>query len=315
MENSMVLVINPYAGGGKALEKWRRIESRFSCLVASDDRLILDGDTSVSEYVRRTLTEGKTAFIAAGGDGTVNLLLESLIEQAPLCLLPCVKVGAIGLGSSNDFHKPFRKDSSVCGIPTTMNFGSVIYRDVGLLTHEDETGKLCKRHWLVNASIGITAEANFLFNTPDLLLRSLKKSSTNAAILYAALHTIAAYRNRLMTIMIGDEEPFQTSITNLGIVKNPHFSGNFCYDSDYEPDSGYFNIHLCENMSLGRTLATLWRLSQKRFSGFPLTRSWRANRVVVQSEQPFAVEFDGEVVKTRFASFTLKHKLIQVCTC
>lgn len=261
------------------------------------------------------LMGGKTEFIAAGGDGTVNLLLESLIEQARPYLLPHVKVGAIGLGSSNDFHKPFRKESSVRGVPTTVNFGSAIYRDVGLLTYESEARELCKRHWLVNASIGITAEANFFFNTPDSLLRSLKKSSANTAILYAAVRTIAAYRNRLMTFMIGDEEPFQTSVTNLGIVKNPHFSGNFCYDSDYEPDSGYFNIHLCENMSPGRTLATLWRLSQKRFSGFPLTRSWRANRVVVRSEQPFAVEFDGEVVKTRFASFTLKHKLIQVCTC
>jgi diacylglycerol kinase (ATP) len=315
MEDSVVLVINPYAGGGKALEKWRRIESRFSCLVAPDDRLILNGDTSVNEYVCRMLMGGKTEFIAAGGDGTVNLLLESLIEQAPPYLLPHVKVGAIGLGSSNDFHKPFRKENSVCGIPTTVDFRSATYRDVGLLTYEDETGKLCKRHWLVNASIGITAEANFFFNTPDSLLGSLKRSSTNAAILYAALHTIAAYRNRLMTIMIGDEEPFQTSVTNLGIVKNPHFSGNFSYDSEYEPDSGDFNIHLCENMSLGRTLVTLWRLSQKRFSGLPLTRSWRTNRVAVRSEQPFAVEFDGEVVKTQFASFTLKHKLIQVCTC
>jgi diacylglycerol kinase family enzyme len=143
----------------------------------------------------------------------------------------------------------------------------------------------------------------------------LKKSSTDGAILYAALHTIASYRNRLMTIMIDEQGPFQTRITNLGIVKNPHFSGTFSYDSKYEPDSGYFHIHLSENMSLGRTLATLWRLSQEKFSGFPLTHSWRANRIVVCSEYPFAVEFDGEVVKTRFASFSLKHKLIQVCTC
>ncbi|MEK6569854.1 MAG: diacylglycerol kinase family protein, partial [Bacteroidota bacterium] len=277
--------------------------------------LVLDPNISVKEYVGRMLREGKTEFIAAGGDGTVNLLLESLMEQAPSELLPRVKVGAIGLGSSNDFHKPFQGNSFIGGVPAKVDFGSTIYRDVGLLTYEDEAGDLCKRYWLVNASIGITAEANLFFNSPDSVLRFLKRSSTESAILYAALHTIATYHNRPMTIMIGDYQPFQTRVTNLGIVKSPHFSGNFCYDSDYEPNSGYFYVHLCENMSLRRTLTTLWRLSRKKFSGFPLTHSWRANRIAVRSAQPFAVEFDGEVIKTRFVSFSLKHKLIQVCTC
>jgi diacylglycerol kinase (ATP) len=315
MGTHMVLFINPYAGGGKALRKWRQIESQLSDRLGGVTPLILGRDTSVKEYVGRILRQGKTEFIAAGGDGTVNLLLESLMEQASPSLLPRLKVGAIGLGSSNDFHKPFQAESFVSGIPTKVNFGSTIYRDVGLLTYENEGGDLCNRHWLLNSSIGITAEANLFFNTPNSVLRFLKRQSTESAIMYAALHTIATYHNRLMTIMIGDNEPFETRVTNLGIVKNPHFSGNFCYDSDYEPDSGHFYVHLCENMSLRRTLATLWRLSQKKFSGFPSTRSWRTNRIVVRSEQPLAVEFDGEVIKTRFASFSLKHKLLQVCTC
>src|SRR3972149_1440211 len=105
MEVTMVLVINPYAGGGKALEKWQRIESELCSRLGAMTPLVLDPNISVKEYVGRMLREGKTEFIMAGGDGTVNLLLESLMEQAPSDLLPRVKVGAIGLGSSNDFHK------------------------------------------------------------------------------------------------------------------------------------------------------------------------------------------------------------------
>lgn len=313
----MVIVINPSAGGGKAFQKWQRIESNVRAQLGSVALLVLNGNMNMRESVGKMLSEGHTEFIAAGGDGTVNLLLEAIMESAPLALLPRVKMGAIGLGSSNDFHKPFRDDKYIEGVPCKIDFHSIERRDVGLITFEDDKGTLQTRYWIVNASIGITAEANLFFNMPDAVLRFLKRSATSGAILYAALHTIASHQNREMTITIGDGQPIhtiQTCVTNLGIVKSPHFSGNFCYDSLFKPDSGYFDIHLCEKMSLSRTLVTLWKLSQKKFSGLPSTRSWQSSCLTVQADQQFAIEFDGEVVSTRIASLSIKHKLLKVCT-
>jgi len=309
----MVILINPAAGGGRALERWNRIESRILNRHPSVTPFILENGVNEKQWIGKRINEGETEFVAGGGDGTVNLLVESILEHRSLPLFPNVKLGAIGLGSSNDFHKPFQDTQRIEGIPCKMDFDSTIRRDLGTLTFEDEKGNLHKRYWIINASIGITAEANLFFNFPNALLRLLKKMTTQGAILYSAFHTILNYRNREMEITLDKNIPFETSITNLGIIKSPHFSGNFCYDSPFEPQSGDFYVQLCEKMSLPRAILTLLKLSQRKFSGLPLTRSWRSYQLIVRSDKPFAVEFDGEVISTRNTSFTIQPKLLQIC--
>jgi diacylglycerol kinase family enzyme len=308
----MIILLNPSACGGRAVEKWHSIESDVRERLGPAELLILNDGIDANECVGAALNDGHTEFVAAGGDGTVNLLLESIMSQTTPTLLANVKLGAIGLGSSNDLHKPFRRDRRTRGVPCRLDFDATATHDVGVLTFEDE-GSVCARHWLVNASIGITAEANFFFNQPDAILRTLKGSATSGAIAYAALHALTTHRNRRMAIAIDDEPPIRSSVTNIGIVKNPHFAGTFSYGSPHEPASGCFYVHLCENMSRSRVLFTLWTSSRSGFSGLPHTRSWRSRRLAVQADRHFAVELDGEVVRTTRASFSISQGAIQLC--
>ncbi len=116
-----------------------------------------------------------------------------------------------------------------------------------------------------------------------------------------------------MTLRVDGGEAFEIFITNIGVVKNPHFSGTFSYGSPYEPDSGHFYVHLCESMSRPRILATLLRSSRKGFVGLPSTRSWRCRRFAISAGSPFAIEFDGEVVRASSASFSVQESALQVC--
>ena len=102
----------------------------------------------------------------------------------------------------------------VNGIPCKFNFTSAEDRDVGILTFIDSQEQKQQKYWLINASIGITAEANLFFNTPDFVLNYLKKTITNSAILYAALRTIAFYRNRDLTVKIGKNKSKRNSYTD-----------------------------------------------------------------------------------------------------
>lgn len=156
--------------------------------------------------------------------------------------------------------------------------------------------------------------ANLFFNTPSGFLGYLKRTWTQGAILYSAFHAIAGFRNKSMKIGINGGKYLTYNVTNLGIVKNPNFSGNFCYDSLYEPGSGLFNIHLCEDMTLPSTLAILWRLSRKNFSGNTNTVSWKSNKITIEADNKFAVEFDGEIITTNSVSFSIKPKCIQICS-
>ncbi len=307
------ILLNPFAGGGTALWKWQRVESAVRKRIGRLFPIVLSDTTDPNREVKELLEKGVTNYVAAGGDGTVNLLLSCLIDNLGLDRLQDVKLGALGLGSSNDFHKPFRDEGMIDGIPCLFDFASAAPRDVCRVTFVDECGRTHDRFWIINASVGITAEANWYFNSSAPFLRLLKRHSTACAILYSAFYTIASYKNYQVSLSAAPDQPLRTRVTNIGFTKSPHFSGNFCYDTPFERDSGHFYVHLCETMSLARTLLTLWRLSRRRFSGYPFTRYWRARSCSLSADREFAVEIDGEVVQTRYATFSVLEQLPRVC--
>jgi diacylglycerol kinase family enzyme len=310
----MLVIINPNAGGGKALERWHRVESRVRELAGPFDMIAVANAQVVRKLIARALDAGEMRFIAAGGDGTVNLVMNTIIQHADPDVLNAVKLGAIGLGSSNDFHKPFRLLHKIRSIPYRLNFRNTVRHDVCLVRYRDLNGELRDRHWVINASVGTTAEANYFFNTGDRVLRFLKRMSPGRGIGYAALHTVARHRARDMTINVNDAETVRTRVMNLGIVKNPNFAGGLRYDSRYEPGSGRLHVHLLRELPILRALLAFWRLARGKFSGQRGARSWRASRVAIKADQPFALEGDGEVTLAREAFFSVSPRLLQVCT-
>ena len=189
-----------------------------------------------------------------------------------------------------------------------------LQHDVCLLTYRDDAAKLLTRRWIINASVGITADANHFFNGHGRVMRFLKRFSPTSGIGYAALRTILRHRARPMTMTLDDRTMLRARVKNLGIAKNPHFTGVLRYGSPQEPSSGRFYVHLLRDVSpLGLALALL-RLCRGRFGGQKGAESWRARRLIVRADQPFLIEGDGEVVSAREASFSIMPRGIQVCT-
>jgi diacylglycerol kinase family enzyme len=306
----MIVLLNPQAGAGTALEKWLIAEPKVRAIIGPFETIARDSAEAASEAIRQHLDSGETRVVAAGGDGTVNLVASSVARHGARRK---IKLGAIGLGSSNDFHKPLNGCRRVVGAPCRLDFGSAASQDVCMLAYEDGAGTIKYRYWVINASAGITAEANALFNDPDRALGWLKRRSPDAAIMYAAIKTIMSYRPRDFTLTVDGHWTVTTRARNLGIVKNPNFAGSLRYDSPFEPDSGEFFVHLLRDVSAPRLVLTLVGLLRGRFVGKKGTRSWRSRRLGVSTSSPFTVELDGEVIMTRYATFSVLPGLLQVC--
>lgn len=293
------------------MRKWARVSPILSDRGIASRVYFLNGRASTDRHLREALNSGETDFIAAGGDGTVNALLNALIGSATPAQLGRVRFGAIGLGSSNDFHKPFGTENLAEGIPCRLDLSRARPRDVGCVTCRAGSGPVT-RYFLVNASIGATADANDFFNRPDGALRLLKRVHTPSAILYAALRTISSHRNLHAVIQSPEVGTIPTTISYLGVMKSPHFSGSLRFNFPARFSDGRLAVQLFPGLERVGLLRLLIRLAEGR-STDRQSRSWSTRLLTVTADCPFAVEFDGEIVRTSEARFSILPQFLKVC--
>jgi diacylglycerol kinase family enzyme len=305
------IFVNPHSCYGEGLSKWRRIEGELRERIGPFHAEEIDSPGELTLQLYKAVKRGENTFLAAGGDGTVHLLLNSLMN----CSVDTrsITLGAIGLGSSNDFHKPFREESYIGKVPVRADTVDAAPRDVIRIDYQDDRGDRATRYCLINASLGITAEANALFNSKGRFIRVARKASVDAAILAAALQSIVTYRNIPCILETDEREKESALVSNLGIIKNPHFAGTLCYDTPVRSDDGKLRINLCADLDLGERISMLRALHNRRFKGLPKTRSWEGTQLSVGSYEPFALEMDGEVLYTKRATFKCVPKAVRCC--
>jgi len=307
----MHIFVNPVCRYGRGRRTWALVEPALRQRFGGFETEEIQSVEHFEGQVRTALAAGERVFIAAGGDGTVNLLLNALLNSGATG--EDVILGAVGLGSSNDFHKPFRPESFIEGIPVRMDQQNAAACDVIAVRYQNGGNGLSRRYCLINASIGITAEANALYNSRARSIALVQRISHEAAVVTSALQTIAHYRNISAELSFEHQPAQPFKITNLGVIKNPHFAGGLCYDTAIRPDDGQIGVNLCAGMTKWEAVMTLLRLYQKNFGGHPKTYSWFAREFGLQSKTPFALEMDGEVVKTDRAVFSVLPGLMRCC--
>lgn len=308
----MNIILNPSAAGGRSEKKWKSIKD-FIFKKFSDVKVFYTNKNgSIENIILSSIKTGDYKYIIAGGDGTVNYFVNKMMEVLNENEVKNIKIGVVGIGSSNDFCKPFNPESFINKIPCKINFDNTELRDVGCISYKDDE-KMKAKYFLLNASLGVTAEANYLFNNPDFILKSLKKHFTKPAILYAAAKTIFTHENFDAKITFSFKEAYLFSISNLSIIKSPHFSGDLSYSKDANYQNGLFNIYLTHSMDKFDLINLLLSLNRKIFPKNEKTKQGNASWLRITSQKVFPIEFDGEIIKTNYAEFSVLNKYLNIC--
>lgn len=307
----MFILLNSKAAGGNAIKKWNSIKNQIDIGTATIH--YSDGNDSLKEEIISAINNGEKNFIIAGGDGTINLFINLLLSVTKPEIIKEIKLGAIGIGSSNDFHKPLTQDSMVNNIPIKINFNIAALRDVGCISYH--SGKhLLKKYFLINASIGVTAEANYYFNSSGFITKALKKISTNYAINYSALRAIINTKSIELKITDSNHIIKQLKLANLAITKSPHISGDITMDYPYSYQDGLFNIYFLDMRSKIELIKLLNRLQSKKIDASNVFGIIKSPYLFIKAEKSFKVEFDGEVIITDRAEFSILQKGIRICS-
>ena len=298
--------INTSANNGRAEKRWGKIKELVTNrLPPSTHYIEYSPPFDLMSTVASLWEQNVSNFIAVGGDGSLFYLLNALMPlndgSRPM------SVGAIGLGSSNDFCKT--NSAKVDGYKFRIGKSKSAIVDVGSVTIDDGTSSF-QKYFFSNASIGYLANANAYFNSNNSIVDFLKKGAVDLAINYTAIASLWSHKNQSLALDFNDDQ-HTYNISTLSILKSPHVAGDFRYPSQISPDDGTFDLKVCWDHSKWQLLRTLLRLYRKKFEGKNLA-SYSTDRLTIASDTAFFLELDGEIFNAVKANFKVLPRNITV---
>ena len=142
-------LVNPYAGRGRHAEARAKTALRSRQVPA--DVVVVDGIPALSDAVSRAIADGRDRFVAVGGDGTVNAVLNAVLGH-PWDTPPVL--GVLPAGTGCDLLRTFGIGNRIGDAADRLAGDTTYPVDVGLAI-----GEWGRRFFLNVAATGATAAA------------------------------------------------------------------------------------------------------------------------------------------------------------
>jgi diacylglycerol kinase (ATP) len=201
VSGSVVIIVNPAAGRGKARKLLPEIRSSFDRV----SKLVLETRSEGDEptRARQALAEGATIIVTVGGDGTCGRVADAILRSQSECALAVVPCG-----TGNDFAKTLGvQDYTPRQVADLVSRNDSIRIDVGLA---DE-------HYFVN-SCGFGFDASVLEAS-----QKVRFLTGDAVYIYAALRQLFSYRG--IDIAVAGAPGVERSRMLMVTVSNGRFLG------------------------------------------------------------------------------------------
>ena len=137
--------------------------------------------------------------------------------------------------------------------------------------------------------------------------------NTGAAIIYSAIRTIMRYKNIELEMIDSNNCSKIFKVANLAITKSPYISGNLKLNYTPKYNNGLLNIHLLGDLTKIELIKIFHQLQNNKADVSNVFNSSQSSSILIKAEKPFKVEFDGEVIATHCARFSLLKKRVRVC--
>jgi len=264
-----VLLVNPSAGGGRALERLPGVEGAMRRRGLSH-RVVMT--RSVAHGCEEALRAGAAEEIpvVVSGDGLVGKVGGALAGGA-------APLGVIPGGRGNDLCRVVGIPEDPAGAVAVLAAGNRRRIDVGEANGE---------RFLCIASCGFDSDANRIANEARIVRGPLVYA-------YAALRALWQWQPARFTVVL-DGTPREFSGYSVAVANSKAYGGGMFVAPDADLGDGRFDVVTTGTVSKGRFLANL----PKVFKGIHVHEEGvdvtRAGEVEIRADRPFAVYADGD---------------------
>ncbi|CAB4243869.1 Diacylglycerol kinase [Methylacidimicrobium sp. AP8] len=282
--NRVCIIFNPAARGEKA----RRIFDRLR-RAAGNDAVIrvtqFPGDAEAQ--TERALEHGYRTVVAAGGDGTVNEVVNGLNGAA-------ATLGILPLGTINVFAMEL-------GIPIQLEAAWAVIRRGK--TRKVDLPRAGEQRFVQLAGVGLDAE---------ILARThwwTRKTFGPLSYLLTAVGLLGRPAP-VLTVTIDEREEQHGRFLLVG--NGRYYGGRFAVFPDAKLDDGLLDGCLFAELNAAAVARYVQGVISRRHTRFSDVFYFQAKKLAVRSDRPVPVEVDGEIYGHTPCAFSLSPAALEV---
>ena len=278
--NTIAVVLNPVAGGGKTLTALPKVHEALKSLDRPYHIHLTEraGDGRVA--AKRFAQDGASLILSVGGDGTIHEVVNGLCESGTSATM-----GVVPAGNGSDFARTINASKKIEESVAAACNGRSRPIDVGRAILADGT----TRCFINVAGLGFDAlVAERVQHTKFL-------PGANLPYLAAALQTLVSYRN-IKVAVEADGESFSTYAVFVQIANAKYMGGGYKIAPMADIEDGLLDVAIVGDLSKPDLLRTLPRVYGGGHINHPKFKHLRARKVRIETLEPALVQLDGEIV-------------------
>lgn len=281
------IILNPVASKGAAGQAVDTVKKTFQELGLDYSMSLTEHPWHAADLAQQAIEEGYDVVVAAGGDGTINEVINGIMisRQAGL---GSAKMGVLPIGRGNDF-------AFSMGIPLDFHEsckaiadGYCKTIDIGRITG----GKYPDGRYFGNGvGIGFDAVVGFLAAEGNI--------SGFLGYLVAALKAIFLYYKAPTVDIIIDNETLHQDSLMVSIMNGRRMGGGFMMAPEGDPCDNHFDLCIAAHASQPVILSLIPRFLKGNQAGHPKIQFRKSKGVkVVALKGVLPAHADGETIST-----------------
>ncbi len=285
--NTAKVILNPFGGRWSKQDKVRRVEQALRTAGIDYDLVLTDAPGHGLELAKQAARENWPVVVAAGGDGTINEVVNGLMEAAgnhevgPLAILP--------VGTANDL-------ADMLALPRELN--EVCQRIARGRTRLLDVGQVNNRYFTNNSAVGLEPMVS-------LAHEQMRWLTGNFRYIAAAVKAIVEAKPWQMWLS-WDTGTYEGPITLVSVGNSRRTGGVFYMTPKALLDDGLLDF--VYGVGMGRW--QMLRLLPKTLKGVhiyhPLVTYSQTSQLSILASPATPIQADGEIIETQATKITYR---------
>lgn len=287
MLDNFLIIVNPFSGNGKPLKIFPIVMETFDKHKINYKYLIISSREETRDFIDKWSTTEFNKILLLGGDGTINQILQDVIDKN-------FSIGVLPVGSGNDmaknlgFKPPFKKEYIIDLINGEERFVDI--------------GKCNDRYFCNELGIGFAAKVAHDYNK-SFFLRG------KAKYYFQIFKNIIFYKAK--KLFISASSKYRENVFLISVGNGKTTGGGVPLTIEAEVDDGLLDVCIVKDLPIMKRLENLLKALKGNHLSLPYVKYFKTEKINIESEEEMIAHMDGEMFNTKKMELTILPKRLK----